>query len=85
MRARVSKEQELVRITLRLPKDLHQAIETRSKYFDRSLNYEIEAGLRASIKFDEILDAKTDKETLELVEKARVRYRRLRILRLEKL
>ena len=50
-----------------------------AKATDRSLNYEITMRLKASIKLDEILDAKTPTETLELVDKLRLRMRDLRL------
>jgi hypothetical protein len=79
VRARVGKEQGLIRIAIRISTKLHRDLETMAKATDRSLNYEITMRLKASIKLDEILDAKTPTETLELVDKLRLRMRDLRL------
>lgn len=79
MRARVGKQQELIRIAIRLPTALHRDLAIRAKNDHRSLSYEIVTRLIASIKLDEILDAKTTTEAVELLDRLRRRLRELRL------
>ena len=79
MRARVSNKQDLIRIAIRLPVKLHRDLESVARANDRSINYEIVTRLIASIKLDEILDAKTTSEAMEMLDALRRRLRDLRL------
>ena len=79
MRATVGKEQGLIRIAIRLPIKLHRDIEAMAKMYGRSFNYEVKVRLLASIKLDQMLNAKTPTEAMELLEKLRRRLRGLRL------
>jgi hypothetical protein len=79
MRARLGKRDDLVRVAVRLPARLYKELFQLAAASERSLNYEIKVRLEASRKLDEILDADTTNEALELIDRLRLRLRDLRL------
>jgi predicted DNA-binding protein len=83
MRVRLGKKDNLTRVAVRLPERLYQELSQLAATADRSLNYEIKVRLEASRRLDEILDAGTTNEALELINRLRCRLRDLRIAKEE--
>ena len=83
MRVRLGKKDNLTRVAVRLPERLYQELSQLAATADRSLNYEIKVRLEASRRLDEILDADTTNEALELINRLRRRLRDLRIAKEE--
>jgi predicted DNA-binding protein len=79
MRVRLGKKDNLTRVAVRLPERLHQELSELAAASGRSLNYEIKVRLEASRRLDEILDADTTNEALELINRLRRRLRDLRL------
>jgi hypothetical protein len=79
MRVRLGKKDNLTRVAVRLPERLHKELSQLAADSGRSLNYEIKVRLEASRRLDEILDADTTNEALELIDRLRHRLRDLRL------
>ena len=73
MRARIGKSENLKRVALRLPKVLQEELAEHATMNHRSLNYEIELRLNASIELGKIFEAHTDAEKIRMLDRLKRR------------